>query len=151
MSAYLVGPEHINVLLWAAHKAFRRHPYNLTWTFDNPIRVHQLTDANLDEVGQMLVDANNASVNHRYGESLEPYEYRYTQPRSHHLVGRRSAQGLAVLRVSLLRAPKNWPTTEAYAFCRELQNMLIQALHGYDRAPWGIRSITQPAAQRSAS
>jgi hypothetical protein len=150
MSAYLVGPEHINVLLWAAHKGFRRHPYNLTWTFDNPIRVHQLTDANLDEVGQMLVDGNNASVNHRYGESLEPYEYRYAQPRytTWSLV-----EVLKTLECYEYHASehRDWVTTEAYAFCRQLQNMLVQALHGYDRAPWGIRSTTQPAAHRSAS
>jgi hypothetical protein len=47
--------------------------------------------------------------------------------------------------------PKDWPTSEAYAFCRELQNMLIQALHGYDPAPWGITRTSLPAAYRRSA
>jgi hypothetical protein len=147
MSAYLVGPEHINVLLWAAHQGFHRPLGNLTWTFDNPIRVHQLTDANLDEVGQMLVDANNASVNHRYGESLEPYEYRYTRPLH---TSWSVVEVLKALQCYEYQScePKNWQGTEAYAFCRQLQDMLVQALPGYDRGPWGITRISWPAAHR---
>ncbi|WP_062899321.1 hypothetical protein [Mycobacterium avium] len=66
MSAYVVHAEHINVLLWAGRYGFRRPCGNLTWYYDNPTRVNQLTDDNLDQVGQMLVDANTASVNYCY-------------------------------------------------------------------------------------
>lgn len=45
----------------------------------------------------------------------------------------------------------NWQTTEAYAFCRELHNMLIQVLPGYDPAPWGITRTTVPAAYRRSA
>ncbi|ETB37543.1 hypothetical protein O974_28215, partial [Mycobacterium avium 11-0986] len=47
--------------------------------------------------------------------------------------------------------PNDWQTTEAYAFCRELHNMLIQVLPGYDPAPWGITRTTVPAAYRRSA
>ena len=152
MSAYVVEAEHINVLLWAAHKGFRKPLGNLTWIYDNPIRVHQLTDDNLDQVGQMLVDANTASVNYCYFNHpvQEPYEYRYTRPLH---TSWSVVEVLKALQCYEYQAcePKDWQHTEAYAFCRELQNMLIQALHGYDPAPWGITRISLPAAYRPSA
>jgi hypothetical protein len=151
MSAYVVEAEHINVLLWAAHEAFRRPPGNLTWIFDNPIRVHQLTHNNLDEVGQMLVDANTASVNYCYFNNPvhEPYEYRYTRPL--HTTWS-IVEVLNALHCYEYQAsdPKDWQSTEACAFCRALQNALINALPGYDRGPWAITRISRPSCRRSA-
>jgi hypothetical protein len=150
MSAYLVGPEHISILLWAGHERFHRPGHKLTWEFDNPTRVHQLTEDNLTQVGQMLVDANNASVNYRYSESLQPYEYRYARPRftSWSLV-----EILKTLECYEYHASerRDWPTSEAYAFCRALQTQLGQAIPGYDSAPWGITAASRPAAQPYAS
>ncbi|ETZ55267.1 hypothetical protein MAHJHV58_31790 [Mycobacterium avium subsp. hominissuis] len=145
MSAYVVEAEHINVLLWAGRYAFRRHCGNLTWTYDNPSRVNQLTDHNLNQVGQMLVDANTASVNHCYFDNPihEPYLYRYTTPL------RTDWTVVAVLKALQCYEyqssdPKDWESSQAHAFCRELQNLLIQALPGYDRSPWAITRTARP-------
>ncbi|WP_236722095.1 hypothetical protein, partial [Mycobacterium avium] len=152
MSAYVVASEHINVLLWAGRYGFRRPCGNLTWIYGNPIRVNQLTDDNLDQVGQMLVDANTASVNYCYFNNpvAEPYSYRYTHPLH---TSWSVVEVLKALQCYEYQSsdPKDWHTTEAYAFCRELQNMLIQALPGYDPAPWGITRISLPARHRRSA
>lgn len=150
MSAYLVGPEHISLLLWAGREQFRRHGHNLTWDFDNPTRVHQLTDDNMTEVGQMLVAANNASVNAGYGEDLQAYEYRYARPRLSGWSLVEVAKALQCYEYQTC-ALRDWAASEAYAFCRSLQNLLVQAIPGYDNAPWGITAITRPAATPHAS
>lgn len=152
MSAYVVEAEHINVLLWAGRYGFRRPGRNLTWVYDNPTRVNQLTEDNLDQTGQMLVDANTASVNHCYFDNPvhEAYEYHYTRPlhTSWSIV-----EVLKALQCYEYQAsePRNWQHTEAYAFCRELQDMLTQAFPGYDPAPWGITRISLPAAYRRSA
>ncbi|WP_204806033.1 hypothetical protein [Mycobacterium riyadhense] len=149
MSAYVVEAEHINVLLWAAHEGFHRPLGNLSWIYDNPIRVKQLTHDNLDQVGQMLVDANTASFNYcHFNDAIhEPYTYRYTRPlhTSWSIVDVLNALHCYEYQSN---EPKDWHTSQAHAFCRELQNMLIQALPGYDRGPWAITGISQPAAYR---
>jgi hypothetical protein len=152
MSAYVVQAEHINVLIWAAHQGFRWHRSNFAWIYDNPIRVNHLTDDNLDQVGQMLVDANTASVNYRHVHSpaLEPYLYRYTRPlhTSWSIVEVLNAVDYYEYQSS---QPNDWDTSQAHAFCRELQKMLIQALPGYDRGPWAITDISRPAAYRGSA
>lgn len=152
MSAYVVEAEHINVLLWAAHQGFHRPLGNLTWIYDNPIRVHQLTHDNLDQVGQMLVDANTTSVNYCYFNNPvhEPYEYRYTRPLHTNWSVIEVLKALQCYEYQSCE-PKNWQATEAYAFCRELQNILVQALPRYDHAPWGITRISRPAASRRSA
>jgi hypothetical protein len=150
MSLYLVGPEHISLLLWAGHERFHRPGHNLSWSFDNPIRVHQLIDDNLTAVGQMLVDANNASVNAGYDEDLQAYEDRYSRPRLSAWSLVEVAKALQCYEYQTSELP-DWPASEAYAFCRSLQHQLVQALPGYDHAPWGITASTRPAATPHAS
>ena len=67
MSAFLVDPEHIHVMLWAANRPVG-YLGPLRWYFDNPSRSNQLDGDNLDQVGQMLADENSASVNFRYSQ-----------------------------------------------------------------------------------
>ncbi|WP_156452407.1 hypothetical protein [Mycobacterium gordonae] len=52
MSAFAVEHEHINVLLWAADTF--RGPHNLTWYYENPLRIGQLTRDNVDEIDSYL-------------------------------------------------------------------------------------------------
>jgi len=78
MSAFIVDPEHIHVLLWATSRT--TSPYGpLAWYYDNPTRKGELTPDTRDDVGQMLVDENAASVNYRYDED-DAYIYAYQQP-----------------------------------------------------------------------
>lgn len=151
MSAYVVEAEHINVLLWAARYGYRRAGANLTWAYDNPTRVNQLTEDNLDQVGQMLVDANTASVNHCYFDNPvhEPYEYRYTRPLHTSWSIVEVLKALHCYEYQTCE-PGDWQHTEAHAFCRELQNALVSALSGYDHAPWGITRLSVPTAHRAA-
>lgn len=150
MSAWLLEPEHISVLLWAGHDRFRRPGHNLTWAFDNPTRVHQLTEDNMTEVGQMLVDANTASVNYRYHRRSTPYEYLYQRP---HLTSWSLVEVIKTLECYEYQSceRRDWRTSEAYAFCRALQTQLGHTIPGWDNAPWGITSTTRPAAQPYAS
>ena len=70
MSAFIVHPEHINVLLWAGLQHVG-HSGPLRWAFANPTEIQELHPANASHVGQMLLEENIASVNHLYNESRD--------------------------------------------------------------------------------
>ena len=67
MSAFIVHPEHINVLIWTGLQRVG-HSGPLRWHFDNPTDIRELTPGNATQVGRMLLDENTASVNHLYTE-----------------------------------------------------------------------------------
>ena len=48
MSAFVVHPEHINVLLWGALRASHGR---VCWSYGNPTRMGELTDANATTIG----------------------------------------------------------------------------------------------------
>lgn len=148
MSAFVVHPEHIHVLLWAAQK--HCEPANLTWVWDNPMRAAQLTPDTADGVGQMLIDANTAAVNHRRSPTTAPHQscdYRYARP-----------QHTTWSIIEVLHAiecyeyqcsgPDHWESSQAYAFCREMQRILITALPGYSEGPWAITPTSTPRRRR---
>lgn len=60
MRAFLLDPEHINVLVWAAHHYSCER---FTWHYNTPTHTGLLTAGGFDKVGQMLVDANAETVN----------------------------------------------------------------------------------------
>ena len=61
MSAFIVHPEHINVLIWTRLQRVG-HSGPLRWHFDNPTDIRELTPGNATQVGRMLLDE------HRIGE-----------------------------------------------------------------------------------
>jgi hypothetical protein len=67
MRAFIVHPEHINVLIWAGLQRVG-HSGPPRWHFDNPTDIRELTPGNATHVGRMLLDENTASVNHLYTE-----------------------------------------------------------------------------------
>ena len=66
MSAFIVHPEHINVLIWAGLRHLRGGA-PLGWVFGNPTDVAELTPENATSVGRMLLEENTAGVPTRMG------------------------------------------------------------------------------------
>ncbi|MDQ1246119.1 MAG: hypothetical protein QG597_486 [Actinomycetota bacterium] len=144
MSAFIVDPEHIHVLLSAGLR-YRYYQMPLSWCWDNPTRQGQLTVETVDQVGDMLTEANIASVNHRYGEDNPLGGYRYQSPRQ---AGWSIGELLHALDCYEHQSCErdDWQSTEAHAFCQALRTQLITALPGYDSGPWSITARSVPAA-----
>jgi len=146
MSAFVVHPEHIHVLLWAASRPVG-HDGPLQWHFDNPTKVDHLTRDRLDGVGQMLLDANVASVNYRYGEDDESLAYVYRPPQHSTWTAPELLNAVHCYEYQACERP-DWQASEAHAFCRALEHRLIQSLPGYDDGPWSITPTDVPAGGR---
>ncbi|MCV7174849.1 hypothetical protein [Mycolicibacterium sphagni] len=160
MSAYLVDPEHIHVLLHAAQSG---HGIDggLRWCVPDASEIYGYAtrqihvSAHPDEltvVGQMLLDQNAASVNHRYDED-NAYVYAYQRPRF-----AADWQPVDILKAldgygyQACETP-DWTTTEAHAFCEALRTKMIGRIAGYSDSPaWGISESTVPhhVAKRAA-
>jgi hypothetical protein len=164
MSAFTVSNEHIAVLLTAGlavdHKPLRWEipaptdgglPLDATtgngvgagWTPNT--RTRSLTRASVDAVGQMLLDHNTASVNHRYnGDDLAIYTY--TPPRG----WRTAVEVLKAINCYRYQASEtnNWTDTEAHHFCAALETAVITMLPGYTEAAWAIGRDTPTLAEQ---
>ncbi|BBX54651.1 hypothetical protein [Mycolicibacterium poriferae] len=139
MSAFIVDPEHIHVLLWAASRP--TSPYGpLVWYYDNPSREGRLTDDAIDTVGQMLVDENAASVNYRYDED-DAYIYAYQRPRYTTWSGV-EIKALHCYEYQSCEHPAGAPAKPT--LLPRLERRLIGELPGYDDAPWAISSLDTP-------
>lgn len=141
MSAFLVDPEHINVLIQAG--LTRKYPgIGLSWHHLGESYALEYNTA--DRVGQMLLDANAASVNHRYDED-EMYIYSYTQPQH---TNWSPVEVLKAIHCYQYQAcePDDWNTSEANAFCDALTHYVINKMPGYDQAPWAITTSSTPAS-----
>lgn len=129
MSTYLVGDEHIDMLLTAAVMYTRG---SLSWTHDN--ERHTLTSDTRDAVGTMLLGTNQASVNHRYRENDPMPTYTFTvTPVPPSAV--EALKGIQCLEYQSDELP-DYASTEAAAFLQALTANVIRNLPGYDVAPW---------------
>lgn len=99
-------------------------------------RRHELTRENAQLVGQMLLAENYRSVNHRYNENEEvpAYVHKHAKPLSPVVV----LKALACYEHQACEGAE-WRTSQAKAFCNALRKCCIEALPGYDEAPWGIK------------
>jgi len=147
MSAFIVPTEHLHVLIWAGlNLTWPRD--GLRWYHDNPTRVGSLSRDTADAVGQMLYDANAASVTHRYRQTgLIRTEYRYRAPRWNQWSVVEVLKALGCYEYQACEVP-DWPASEAHAYCRALQDNLIHRLPGYSDGPWAISTTDVPAVQR---
>lgn len=141
MSAFVVDKRHIDVLVRAAIS----YDYHGRLYYYHNGSSKEVNHQNADEVGQMLWNANVASVLYRYPhDSLEslpgrvdspwlvPYSYDF--------------QTTAITAVEVLKAiacfdyqsceHPDYEASEAHSFCQALQHHAINALPGYDEAPW---------------
>jgi hypothetical protein len=131
-------------LIWAG---LTRPPYfgGFSWYYGNPTRAGSLSRDTADEVGQMLCDANAASVTHRYRQTgLIRTEYRYRTPRHTAWSVPELLKALGCFEYQACEVP-DWPASEAHAFCRALQDLLIHRLPGYSEGPWAISATDVPA------
>lgn len=141
MSAYIVEKEHINAMLMAALSV--RQP--TTWRHNE--QRYELTQDILDKVGQMLLDENVASVQHRYpsdtilqlpgkinAEWLLPFRY---SPITSRVPTKVEAIKLVHCYKYQSCEHPGWKTSEAKAFCESLEGNLVREIPGYDEAPWG--------------
>ena len=147
MSAFIVHPEHINVLIWAGLYHLRGNA-PLRWGFGNPSDVAELTPDNATHVGRILLEENTASVNYRYNEHHDiASSYTYRQPRH---TGWSLPELLNAVHCYQHQACEHpgWETGQAHAFCESLQRRLIHLLPGYANGPWAITNTSVPAAHR---
>ena len=147
MSAYIVDHEHIHVLIWAASKPIAPPNAPMRWLYDNPTRANQIEPdgSNRDEIGQMLLDENAASINHLYSDTAAAGDYHYQRPQHTEWS---TAELLNALHAYTYQACEHpgWERSQAKAFCDELQLRLICTLPGYDDGPWTITRRSVPAS-----
>ena len=138
MSAFILDVEHIHTLLMTGLEGAP-----LRWYFGNPTHCGELTADTASAVGQMLIDANIASVDHRYRESNIRIEYTYRRLRH---AGWNTGELLSALHGYEHQACEtpDWTSSEAYAFCRELERKLIRRVPGYTDGPWAISPTVVP-------
>ena len=146
MSAFVVHPEHINVLLWGALRASHGR---VCWSYGNPTRMGELTDANATTIGQMLLDANVASVNYLYSVDQVVEAYCYTAPQRRDWSTVEILKALACFEYQACEAP-DWENSSAHRLCRAMERELIVDLPGWSDGPWSISPTTAPAAFAAA-
>lgn len=160
MSAWVVSQAHINAMVSAGLRRGTVQGCKLSWYHDG--ERHELTRVNADQVGSMLLGENIRSVGFRYSDSpvddlpgryvtaelpgfdveirapeyLAPFTYKHTLKDDH----RKPVEILKAIDCFEYQACEtdDWRDSEAYAFCQALRSRMIDALPGYDDAPWGI-------------
>lgn len=148
MSASTVHPEHVHVLLWAATRPVPQCG-PLAWYYGNPTAWNQIDGPagcdTRDDIGQMLLDENAASVNYLYNTDDQAETYTYHQPQH---TGWSTAELLSALRGFEYQSCEHpdWEASQARAFCDALQQRLIYTLPGFHDGPW----LIPPTASRPA-
>lgn len=149
MSAFVVHPEHINVLLWAGLKDPRQGA--LRWEHMRPTNSTELQTETASEIGQILLNANVESVNHTYtAEVTAPTPYTYRPPRHREWTNVELLNALHCYRYQSSDHP-DWEGSQAQAFCHALEQRLIHRLPGYSEGPWAIGPESIPAAAKRRS
>jgi hypothetical protein len=141
MSAFIVSKEHINAILMSS-TLIQFQP--LTWYHDDVY--HSFTLDMADEIGQMLLDENVASVRYRYQDSpltelpgktnnewLFPFRY---SPFAHRVPT--PVEAIKLIRCYNYQSCEHpqWNSSPAKSFCQALLASLISRVDGYDEAPW---------------
>lgn len=146
MSASIIDPEHIHVLLWAAAKPI---PPNgpMYWYYDNPVRCNHVDPdgGNRDELGQMLLEENIASINHLYHRDDVADRYSYRRPQHTEWTVAELLNAIRGFQYQSCEHP-GWERSQAKAFCDALQQRLIATLPGYADGPWHITASSMPAS-----
>lgn len=126
MSAFILSKAHIDRLvataLYGPSDVAQWRLRDLDW--DRPP----------EEVGQILIDENVASVNYLYSldDESEPYVWTPLTPRLT-IVG--ALKALDCYEYQSCEHPA-WSSSLARSLCASLRSALISALPGYDVAPW---------------
>lgn len=147
MSAYMVHEEHINVMVWAATNLAAPRGSGPVFSYipgpgAHPEKISRLDRDSLTRAGQMLVDANAASIRARYDEEAAGI-YTYTRPKRTDWTAVDVLSALSCYEYQACETG-TFETSEAGRFCEALRRGLISRLPGMDAAPWGIGPDTTP-------
>lgn len=157
MSAYIVHTEHIRTLVWAGLN-YTRPGSHMTWHAPDPENAvspetvqssfgrhyRQLTQDSAETVGQILLDENVRSVNHRYDED-EGYVYDHAAPADRRWTPVEILKAIDCYEYQACETPE-WNTSEAHAIITALRDTLGRTLPGYDNGPWEITPESRPYA-----
>lgn len=130
MSAFILGNEHITVILQAATPRYPGDSVSYYWNGEP-----HYVNGSIQDVGQRLVDENYRSVNYRYDEGEGAHSFR--------LVPTRSRKPVEIIKAcdsyiyQTCECP-DFEETEAFAIVQMLRNRAINALPGYEEADWSI-------------
>lgn len=123
MSAFNIGHKHIDYLVTAAIR------YDLYWGPEG----HKVIYPN--EVGRMLIEENQNSVNHRYRTDDRPAPYTFREVLEIEPV--QIIKAINCLEYQSCEHP-GWDKSEAWYFCRALKSIAISLLPGYQEAKWEV-------------
>lgn len=165
MSAFEVDETHIDVLVSAALQ--RRHGDTLTWYFgDLPTTLpgnalvlasdraamakgrREVTSANAETWGAVLVAENRRSVNHRYAEDEIEAPYVFSDYSASTFKPEAILSALSCYEYQACEHP-GWEASEARAFCDALRHRMIRMLPGYSDAPWEVTDASQVTVGRA--
>ena len=152
MSAFIVSTKHLRRLVnsgirWGGVGGLRWMVPSLVpeWTggdnYDTYTRemiraTRKLDHTSAGRTGAMLHAENVLSVDHRYDEQNdeEPYVH------DHREFPKTPVEALKLLACYEYQTCEHegWKQSEAFAFCSALRRALIDALPGYDAAPWDV-------------
>lgn len=141
MSAFMVSDEHIRVLVWAADMATDGRGIPLEGSpgrgFPNPPR-----EIRGEEAGQMLWEANAASLFSAYGDVVRG-RYSHGQPR---FLDWSELEVLRILACFEYQSCEvtNWHETPAFWWCHHLRNRLIHKMIGDAPFAWAVDIDTLP-------
>ena len=136
MSAYVVDDKVIHALLtwaqrpqWSAPACYYHPGYRLE-------DKHTFYD-NLDMIGQILVNQNYRSVNHRYNDMEIPPEYHWER---YPLSKLSAVQVIKACDCYAYQACEvdDWETTEAHKIIDTIRERAIDELPGMEEAEWGV-------------
>lgn len=131
MSAFVVSNNHINILInWAVSQTgFKVNVYYQEKTFT-------IGEDNAQQAGQILLDENYRSVNHRY-DSFDKAE-RFKFVRKHFL---NMSKVQIIKHCDCLNYQScetdDWKDTFAFKIIKAIRERAIHSLPGYDDAKWG--------------
>lgn len=161
MSAFVVHIEHIRTLIWAGLN-YTRPGSHMTWHVPDPENAvspenvqssfgrhyRQLTRDNAETIGQILLDENVRSVNHRYEED-ELHVYSHAAPSDKRWTPLEILSAITCYEYQACETPE-WSNSEAYAICSALRDTLVRAMPGYSDGPWEIGPDSKPHAVKKA-
>lgn len=124
MSAYMVSNEHIRVLVWKAGQREAQHATPFTFVRDNGKTLSITNAADAAEIGAILYDANAASLTARYGDPAPEEPYRHGRPQFPSWSALEAISALGGFEYQACEV-ENWPQTEAYRLCQELERHFV--------------------------
>ena len=130
MSAFIVSDLHISAIVTSQHSTYNlpiSYNYNGSSTYIAGIE---------QQLGQILLNENYVSANHRYGAHNEPHTFDLTFPSSPYT----PIQIIKLCNSLIYQSCEHptWKDSEAYAIITSIIDHAITVLPGYEEADWTI-------------